>query len=107
MRTERRIDTRERIFQRASVVFNGRQSMFDCAVRNRSATGAMVRLADWTALPAIFDLDIAGQGGSVRVRQCWRRGDDVGVAFLTEQDRPAAEPISLDAARARRAAGHA
>lgn len=105
MRNERRNDARLRIAERASVVFNGRQSMFDCAIRDWSESGAMVRLSDWTALPATFDIDVAGKERSVRVRQCWRRGDDVGVAFLTPEECRPCEPISLADARRMRALG--
>ncbi len=102
MRIEQRQERRETIGRRASVVFNGRQSVFECAIRNWSGTGAMLRLSDWTCLPSIFEIDLAGEPR--RVRQCWRRGDDVGVTFLSETDCVPAAPISLDAARAARAA---
>ena len=102
MKIERRQTPRSRVYRGASVVFNGRQSVLDCTLRNWSDTGALVRMSDWIALPKTFEIDIASGGESVRVRQCWRRGDDVGVAFLTpEQCQPVA-PISLDAMRKRR-----
>ena len=78
MIADRRLETRSRIYQPARLVFNGEQSVFTCTVRNRSQTGAMVRLADWVELPGTFELDVPN-GDSRRVRQCWRRGDDVGV----------------------------
>jgi hypothetical protein len=102
MRSERRADKRERIVQRASVVFNGRQSIFDCAVRNWSETGAMVRLSDWTALPPTFEIAMGSGSRNVRVRQCWRRGDDVGVAFLTEQEQHPSPVVSLERYRENR-----
>lgn len=103
MIANRRHAPRSRIFQGASVVFNGRQSVLACTIRNWSETGAMVRMSDWIALPETFELDIASKDGSVRVRQCWRRGDDVGVVFLTDADQPPCEVISLAQARASRA----
>lgn len=103
MRIERRQTPRNRIYQGASVVFNGRQSVLDCTVRNWSETGALVRMSDWIALPKTFELDIASRGESVRVRQCWRHGDDVGVAFMSEAESAPPEPISFDLARALRA----
>ncbi len=108
MKPERRHATRSRLYQRANVVFNGRQAVLDCSVRNVSETGALVRLTDWIALPATFEIETAGETKSRRVRQCWRKGDDVGVAFLTaEESRPAAL-IDFAAARAARSApiGH-
>jgi hypothetical protein len=103
MIANRRHAQRSRVFQGASVVFNGRQSVLACTIRNWSDTGAMVRMSDWIALPETFELDIANQEGGVRVRQRWRRGDDVGVAFLTPEDIRPNEPILLADMRARRA----
>lgn len=103
MIANRRHAKRSRVFEGASVVFNGRQSVLACTIRNWSETGAMVRMNDWIALPETFELDIANKDGSVRVRQCWRRGDDVGVIFLTQADEVPCEVISLAQARARRA----
>lgn len=105
MIANRRLEMRSRVFHGASVVFNGRQSVLACTIRNWSETGALVRMIDWIALPETFELDIANKDGSVRVRQCWRRGDDVGVAFLTPEESRPIEPISLAQARARRAQG--
>ena len=102
MITDRRLQTRSRLHQPARLVFNGEQSVLACTVRNRSQTGAMVRMADWIELPDTFELDIPA-GDSRRVRQCWRRGDDVGVAFLTPDETRPSEVISLAEARARRA----
>lgn len=103
MIANRRHAQRSRIFQGASVVFNGRQSVLACTIRNWSDTGAMVRMSDWIALPETFELDIANQESGVRVRLCWRRGDDVGVVFLTQADEAPCEVISLAQARAERA----
>jgi hypothetical protein len=102
MIADRRHETRSRLHQPARLVFNGKQSILACTVRNRSQTGAMVRMADWMELPQTFDLDIS-QGDSRRVRQCWRRGDDVGVAFLTSEEVHSSPVVSLAEARARRA----
>ncbi len=103
MKPERRQATRNRLFQRASVVFNGRQSMFGCSLRNQSETGALLRMTDWVALPASFDIETPGETGSRRVRQCWRRGDDVGVAFLSAQECRPDAPLDLAAIRTSRA----
>lgn len=105
MMTDRRLQTRSRIHQPARVMFNGEQSVLACTVRNRSQTGAMVRMADWIELPDTFELDIAQTGDSRRVRQCWRRGDDVGVAFLKPEEVRPCTVLSLAEARARRASG--
>lgn len=101
MISNRRQHPRERVYQTASVTFNGDQSVFACTIRNISETGALVRLADWTELPRSFALARADRP-PVMVRQCWRRGDDVGIAYLDpEQDQPE-PPIDLAAWRAER-----
>lgn len=102
MKPERRRAARNRLFQPASVVFNGRQSMFACSLRNLSESGALVRLTDWTALPATFEIETPGEAGTRLVRQRWRRGDDVGVAFVSEADHAPAAPVSLAGFRAAR-----
>lgn len=102
MIANRRLEMRTRVFHGASVVFNGRQSVLACTIRNWSETGAMVRMSDWIALPETFELDIANKDGSVRVRQRWRRGDDVGVVFIAPAELRSCAVVSLQEARARR-----
>ncbi|MFA6964891.1 PilZ domain-containing protein [Bosea sp. (in: a-proteobacteria)] len=104
MIANRRREARTRVFEGASVVFNGRQSVLACTVRNWSETGAMVRMQDWIALPDTFEVQIADKADGRRVRQCWRRGDDVGVMFLNPGDDAADTVVSLAEARATRAA---
>lgn len=105
MEPDRREATRNRLFQRASVVFNGGQSMLGCSVRNLSETGALLRMTDWIALPPTFEIGTPGEAENRRVRQCWRRGDDVGVAFLTLGEDAAPAPVCLASFRAKRDAG--
>jgi hypothetical protein len=100
---DRRHALRERVLRKGSVVFNGRQAVLDCRIRNLSDTGALVRMSDWIELPATFELDVAGAEPARRVRQCWRRGDDVGVAFLKAEDCVPPAPIQLADVRSLRA----
>lgn len=102
MQDNRRNCVRQRVLRDASVVFNGRQSVMHCTIRNWSETGAMVRMSDWIALPAVFEIDLENRCESVRVRQCWRRGDDVGVAFVSGSDLASTRPVSLMQFRAKR-----
>lgn len=104
MRTERRQAQRNRVYQGASIVFNGRQSVLGCTIRNWSESGAMVRMSDWMTLPPSFELDIASRGERLRVRECWRRGENVGLAFLAPNECRPAEPVSLAVVRERSAA---
>lgn len=101
MIANRRQQPRERVHEPARLSFNGEQSVFVCTIRNLSETGALVRLADWTELPQSFALARAG-AAPVRVKQCWRRGDDVGLAYLDPAQDQAGAPVDLSLWRAAR-----
>lgn len=101
MTANRRQHRRERVYEAARLTFNGDQSVFACTIRNVSETGALVRLADWTELPQHFALARAG-AAPVRVKQCWRRGDDVGLAYLDPADDQVGAPVDLSSWRAAR-----
>ncbi len=103
MIANRRNEVRTRVFHHGSAVFNGRQSVMACTIRNWSQTGALVRMSDWIALPDTFELAVTDRGETLRVRQCWRRGDDVGVAFVNAADEAPCSVVSLAQARAQRA----
>ena len=103
MTNERRQTNRSRVFQGAKLVFNGHQSIMDCSIRNRSEAGAMLRMSDWIALPKVFEVMMSGQPDSMKARLCWRKGDDLGVAFLLEDEARPAAPIELDLERKLRA----
>lgn len=101
MPANRRQHRRERVYEQAALAFNGEQSVFACTVRNVSETGALVRLVDWTELPQTLALARSG-AAPVRVRQCWRRGDDVGLAYVDETQAFPEAPIDLAAWRSGR-----
>lgn len=54
---ERRRGPRKRTLKAGKIVFNGRNSVFDCTIRNLSETGAKVVLSSSFGIPGIFDLD--------------------------------------------------
>jgi hypothetical protein len=72
----------------------------DCVVRNASAAGAKLTVADPRALPDHFMLSIPSKGETYHAHIKWREGKTIGVAF--EQDQ-AAPVIELEAARRLRA----
>jgi len=76
---ERRTDVRVRRFKAGTIVFNDAASVFDCTVRNISATGACLLVASPLTLPAEFELMIEGERRPCAV--AWRRPDRVGVEY--------------------------
>jgi hypothetical protein len=99
MMIERRKTPRSRVLQGASVVFNGRQSVMDCRIRNRSDDGLMLRMTDWIALPDTFEVTTSGNPGARLARVRWRKGDDVGVVLLDADEAASTPAMSLELER--------
>jgi hypothetical protein len=76
---ERRTDVRVRRFKAGTIVFNDAASVFDCTVRNMSATGACLLVTSPLTIPAEFELMIEGERRPCAV--AWRRLDRVGVEY--------------------------
>jgi hypothetical protein len=53
----------------------------DCAIRNISATGAMVRLEKEIDLPEQVELVIMSHDIHVRAHVAWQSGNEAGVEF--------------------------
>ncbi len=83
--TDKRASKRRRTVLKGRVLFNNRASVFDCSVRDLSETGARLTLADVSALPADFELEIPSKDLRVRVRVMWSRGTNHGVRFVEGQ----------------------
>jgi PilZ domain len=73
--SELRTTKRYRVFKGGKIVFNS----VDCAVRNVSATGACLMVANAITIPAEFELLLDGDLQPCEV--IWRRPDRVGVRF--------------------------
>ena len=57
----------------------------DCVIRDRSETGARLRVLDADKVPAEFEL-LDKQTGETRPAHVrWRRGNEVGVSFTPER----------------------
>jgi hypothetical protein len=93
---DRRGIIRNRTYYGGKIIFNDRNSVMDCLVRNFSPGGAKLVLSATVTLPQIFDMSISKQG-SKRARTVWRREDEMGVAFV-EQPR-SENVVDLDAVR--------
>ena len=79
--SERRQVRRRKTLKSAKIVFNNNQSVFSCAVRDLSETGAKLALGDLLPLPSHFKLIL--QNGMTHECQVIRHtGKEIGVKFL-------------------------
>ncbi len=79
--SERRAGLRRRVLKGATLTFNRGFSAFECVVRNQSAGGALLSLAETFSLPAQFELLISGDDTLRRARVRWRSMIALGVEF--------------------------
>ncbi len=79
--SERRAALRRRVLKGATLTFNRGFSAFECVVRNQSAEGALLSLAETFSLPAQFEVAIAGDDALRRARVRWRSMNAIGVRF--------------------------
>jgi hypothetical protein len=104
--TERRVSSRQKSFLKGRIYFNHRRSSVDCLVRDISDQGAKLKFSETVAIPEAFELYIPNRDETFRARVQWRTGEEVGIAFGSE-DVPspslAPDPSAGDlAARVRR-----
>jgi len=71
------------------VIFANGNSSMDCVIRDISATGAKLELSSAVTIPDRFDLFIPQKNQTLRATIKWRRANEVGVVFETEQHAPA------------------
>ena len=79
--SERRQAIRMRRLKDARLVFNGRKSVMNCTVRNASAEGAKLLMAEPHLVPAEFELTISGADPQL-ARKMWFKEGEMGVKFL-------------------------
>ena len=96
---DRRREQRRRSLLGAKLSFNHRQTLYDCVIRNFSASGALLVFADQTLLPMDFDMQVAQWKEAFRAKLVWRRAEQVGVVL--NEFVPVA--VSVDDARRTRA----
>jgi hypothetical protein len=84
--TDKRASNRRRTVLKARMLFNNRSSVLDCTVRDLSDTGAQLTLADVSALPPDFELEIPSKDVLVQARVMWSRGKNHGVKFVQASD---------------------
>ena len=79
--TENRVKARRRTLKVGKIVFNERQSVIDCTIRNLSDAGACLELPAGVGFPTSFHFTVGVEGP---VRPCkvrWRSRNRVGVTF--------------------------
>jgi hypothetical protein len=89
---EARRSERLKSLLRARIVFNSGNSTIECLIRNVSAHGMRLQLAESLSVPGEFDLEVPHKGRSYRTRLVWRGEGMIGVAFVP----PNAEPVRDD-----------
>jgi hypothetical protein len=75
-----RASQRMRRLKEARVIFNGKNSVLSCLVRDVSDTGARIRIGEPFRVPDIFVLEIHGQPPRP-ARKVWIGQDELGAAF--------------------------
>lgn len=67
----------------ATITADGRT--IDCCVRDLSAGGAKLRVADGSAVPQEFQLFLKDSAEIRRAKVRWRRPTEVGIAFVHDR----------------------
>ena len=75
----RRRSTRRRTLKSGRIVFNNRNSMIECVVRNLSSHGALLELPNVAEIPEDFELYIDNETKCRATSTIWRRDGKMGV----------------------------
>jgi hypothetical protein len=86
--TEARRSERLKSLLRAKIIFNGGSSSIECLIRNVSAHGMRLEIAESLAVPGEFDLEVPHKGRIYRTRLVWRGEGMIGVAFVPANAAP-------------------
>ena len=80
--SDRRLDLRKRVLKRGQIMVPALGAVVDCTVRNLSSGGAALRIDAPFAAPSEFQLAIAADGTTRRVKVRWQVGTDLGVEYI-------------------------
>lgn len=89
---ENRRSDRLKSLLRARIIFNAGSSTIECLIKNVSAHGMRLEMADGLSVPGEFDLEVPHKGRTYRARLVWRGDGMIGVAFVPAN----AEPVRAD-----------
>ena len=79
---DRRSLPRRQVLKTAQIIVS-QSSVFDCAVRNVTTEGALIRVRSVMGIPDRFDLTIDPSDERHACRVIWRSLDELGVRFGT------------------------
>lgn len=82
-RTEQRLSPRRRVLKSGIATYNNRTAVVRCTIRELSETGARIQADDTRLIPDRFELVNEFDGLVAAVAVVWRRGAEIGVAFLS------------------------
>ena len=99
---ERRLAPRLKTLLTGVLVFDENSTTMDCLVRNLSAYGAKVMLADAFRLPDSFNLRVPHHDQTHRAKVIWRKGDAAGLALSDVEESQHREHKRLTAREAKR-----
>ena len=73
---------RQRTLKTGRIVFNEKSSVFDCAIRNLSESGACLDVPSSIGIPEAFELIIKSESRARSCRVIWRTERRIGVQFF-------------------------
>lgn len=79
--TEVRRDVRKRVLKRGKIIVAGMSAVFNCTVRDVSASGAHLRIESYFPVPERFRFQIVGVDAVREVEKRWQVGLDLGVEY--------------------------
>lgn len=79
---DRRGSPRVRTLLKGRIIFNNRQSVIDCTVRDISETGAQIAFDSIFDPPSQFQLEVPRKNQCVWARVAWSNGKNYGVMFF-------------------------
>ncbi|WP_245436098.1 PilZ domain-containing protein [Methylobacterium sp. V23] len=80
---ERRSEPRSRTLLAGKIALHG-GGVIDCTLRNRSPSGARLRVASVVGIPDRFTLLLEMQGERRPARVAWRKQGEIGIQFVDE-----------------------
>ena len=97
---ERRNIQRSRSLKGGKILFNNKQSVITCTVRNLSTEGANLQVQTAVGVPAFFDLILEGENTARGCDVVWKAQNKIGVSFRRSAvaDSPQEQPATATSA---------
>jgi len=83
--SDQRVSIRQKSFLQGRLYFNNGRSSVDCLIRDISESGARLKFSDAITTPEAMELHIPNKQETHQVRVQWRREDEMGVAFISNE----------------------